>query len=185
MGAHGAGIPSRIHSLTTYAENFEQIAEEVTIYPGCYSYNGDTTRNYLPGIRGQGAYMGGAPAYPTFANEFGDIFVLQKRFEGSERKLPRVSVGTAATLEGFTVVNIPVGRSYPKSIYEQRVVNERETPQEAIGVAVFDFINGNDSEVSTSFMALLVQRAIRIRRAREHYQETRGYKAPKSLIHRG
>ena len=183
MGAHFAELPSRIYNPTVYVESPEQIEDAVRIYPGHFSYNGDTTRDYLPGIRGQGAYFG-SPAYPTFANQFGEIFVLEKRFEGTSLRLPRISVGTVATLEHCTIVNIPIGRSYPKSTYEQRVVRERDTLQKAIGVAVYDFISGKVGEVDTTFLILLIQRARKIQEARKHFKEVRGLKENKGLIRR-
>jgi hypothetical protein len=185
MGVQRVELPSRYFNPAIFAESPEEIAESTRVYSGNINYNPFVGKNNLPGIRGMGAYGGGMP-YPRFTQDVGDVYVIQNRFEGEAETLPRLSVGTVATIQGCTVANIPTGRNFPNSTYEQRVVEERDTTKLAIGKAIFDFINGEEGEVQTSFFELLLKEVVELGRAKRHYRELRGIKTPTRLnIHKG
>lgn len=182
MGARYAELPSRFHNPIIEAESPEHIADAVSVYPGNYTYNltggNHYGRNALPAIRNQGAYGGGFP-YPTFHQEYGDIFVINKRFSGETGKLPRLPVGTVATLEGYTVVNIPQGRNYPNSRYEQRAVEQRDAVALAIGTAIFDHLNAKPAETDVNFYSLLIRKTAKHAQAMKEYKRSKAKNIPK------
>ncbi len=172
MGAHGVNLPSRYFTTAIFAESPEQIAEATTIYNGGYSYNQFAGKNSLPAIRGVCAFIG-RPPYPTFNNTIGDIFVLQQRFKGEVETLPALAIGTVATIRDYSVVNIPTNTNFPRANYKERVVRKQETTELAIGKAIFGYINGERSEVDTSFLALLIRQVAEEGRARRAMRPVR------------
>ncbi len=176
MRTYHTEIPSRFLEPRIHPTTPEQIMPFIEVLPGSVSYNGVNdvfqNRKYLPAVRNQGAYVG-TPPYPHFSQDRGDIFLVRARIIGEDKKLPRISVGTLATADAKTFVNIPLGLSYPNSRYEERAVVSSNDRTEDIAKAIFGVINNLPAEEEGSFFDAYVADKINLHRLQKSFSATR------------